>query len=120
MFLQFFEGMMALFYLVGKCVVGWCSFVFNYFSQCYNFVMVQLYVSCIDMGYMYALSWKLLIIGLLLEYFVTLFKRLYLKKIAAKCSIFLHRLYFFLMGRSRIFSFGDKDQILSGEDKRKG
>ena len=41
------------------------------------------------MGYMCALSWKLLIIGLLLEYFATLLKRLYLKKIAAKCSIFL-------------------------------
>ena len=28
MFLQFFEGMMTLFYLVGKCVLGWYSFVF--------------------------------------------------------------------------------------------
>ena len=52
------------------------------------------------MGYMYALSWKLLIKGLLSEYFANLLKRLYLKKTAAKCSIFLHRLYFFLMGRS--------------------
>ena len=45
---------------------------------------------------MYALSWKLLITGLLLKYFATLLKRLYLKKIAAKCSIFLHQLYFSL------------------------
>ena len=27
-FLQFFEGMMTLFYLVGKSTLGWCSFVF--------------------------------------------------------------------------------------------
>ena len=33
---------------------------------------------------------KLLIIGLHLEYFATLLKRLHLEKIAAKCSIFLH------------------------------
>ena len=65
------------------------------------------------MGYMYALSWKLLIIGLLSEYFATLLKRLHLKKIATKHSIF------FLMVRSRMF-FGDKDQISSGEGKRKG
>ena len=58
------------------------------------------------MGHMYALSWKLLIIGLLLEYVTTLLKILHLKKIARKCSIFLHQSYFFLMlpGRSRIFS----------------
>ena len=55
------------------------------------------------MGYMYALSWKLLIIGLLSEYFAALLKRLYLKKTTTKCSIFLHQLYFFLMGRSRTF-----------------
>ena len=36
-----------------------------------------------DMGYMYALSWK----GLLLEYFATLLKRLHLKKTATKCSL---------------------------------
>ena len=71
------------------------------------------------MCYMYALSWKLLIIGLLLEYFATLLKRLYLKKIAAKCSIFLHQLYLFLMGSSRMF-LGDKDQISSGENKGRG
>ena len=47
------------------------------------------------LGYMYALSWKLLIIDLLSEYFAILLKRLHLKKIAAKCSIFLHWLYFF-------------------------
>ena len=64
MFLQFFEGMMTLFYLVGKCLhLDGAVLYFNYFSQCYNVVMVYLYVSCIDMGYMYALSWKLLIIG---------------------------------------------------------
>ena len=55
------------------------------------------------MGYMYALSWKLLIIGLLSEYFATLLIRLHLKKIATKYSIFLHQLYIFLMGRSRTF-----------------
>ena len=52
---------------------------------------------------MYALPWKLLIIGLLLEYVATLLKILHLKKIDRKYSIF-HQLYFFLMGRSRIFS----------------
>ena len=50
------------------------------------------------MGYMYALSWKLLIIGWLLEYFAALLKILHLKKIARKCSIFLHQLHF-SMGR---------------------
>ena len=55
------------------------------------------------MGYMCALCWKLLTIGLLLEYFATLLKRLHLKKIAIKYSIFLQFLYFFLMERSRIF-----------------
>ena len=40
------------------------------------------------MGYMYALSWKLLIIGLLSEYFANLFKRLYLKKIAGNIPYF--------------------------------
>ena len=48
---------------------------------------------------MYALSWKLLITRLLSEYFATLLKRLYLKKIAAKCSIFLHQLYFLSYGK---------------------
>ena len=71
------------------------------------------------MGYMYALSWKLLIRVLLLEYFATLLKILQLKKIAKKCSIFLHQLYCFLMGRSRTF-LGDKDQISSGKAKGRG
>ena len=71
------------------------------------------------MGYMHALSWKLFIIGLLSEYFATLLKRLYLKKIAAKCSIFLQWLYFFLMGRSKVCFLG-KDQISSWDVKRKG
>ena len=70
-------------------------FYFNYFSQCYNVVMVSLHVSCIDMGYMYALSSNMLIIELILEYYATLLKRLYWK-IDSKCSIFLHQLYFFL------------------------
>ena len=39
--------------------------------------------------------------------------------IATKCSTFLHQLYFFLMVRSRTL-WGDKDQISSGEVKRKG
>ena len=47
------------------------------------------------MGYMYILSLKLLIIGLLLEYFATLLKILHLKKTAGKCSILLHQSYFF-------------------------
>ena len=48
------------------------------------------------MGYMDVLSWKLLIIGLILEHFATLLKILHQKKIARKCSIFFHQLYFFL------------------------
>ena len=72
------------------------------------------------MGYMYALSWKLLIIDLLLVYYATLLKRLYLKKIAAKCSIFLHQLDFFLMWRSRMLFvlFGYGSNII-WEGKRK-
>ena len=41
------------------------------------------------------------------------------EEIAGKCSIFLHQLYFFLLGRSRTF-WGDKDQISYEEGKRKG
>ena len=67
---------------------------------------------------MYALSWKLLNIGLLSEYFVTLLKRLYLQKMAAKCSTFLHKLYSFLMGRSRIF-FGMRMKFHLGRTKRR-
>ena len=48
------------------------------------------------MGYMHALSWILLIIGILLEYFEILLKRLHLKKIVTKCSIFLQLLYFYI------------------------
>ena len=55
------------------------------------------------MGYMYPFSLELFIIGLLLAYFATLVKILHQKKIARKCSIFLHQLYFFLMERSRTF-----------------
>ena len=55
------------------------------------------------MGYMYASSWKLLIIGLLSEYFAILLKILHLKKLAWKCFTFFHWLYVFLMGRSRVF-----------------
>ena len=62
------------------------------------------------MGYMYTLSWKLLITGLILEYFATLLKTLHLKTITAKCSIFLHQLYFFLLEGQGHF-WGDKDQI---------
>ena len=69
-------------------------------------------------GYMYALSWKLLIIWLLLEYFATLLKILHLEKLDRKCSIFLHQLCLFLMERSRAF-FLDKDQI-SSEERIKG
>ena len=71
------------------------------------------------MGYMYALSWKLLIIDLLLVYYATLLKRLYLKKIAAKCSIFLHQLDFFLMWRSRMLFvlFGYGSNIIWGGQK---
>ena len=74
------------------------------------------------MGYMYALSWKLLIIDLLLVYYATLFKRLYLKKIAAKCSIFLHQLDFFLMWRSRMLFvlFGYRIKHHLGRAKGRG
>ena len=34
------EGMMTLFYLVGKCALGWCISYFDYFSLWYNVVMV--------------------------------------------------------------------------------
>ena len=71
------------------------------------------------MGYMHVLSWKLLIIGPLLEYFATLLKKLHLKKIATNCSIFLDWLYFFLMGRSGTF-LEDKDQISSWRTKGRG
>ena len=70
------------------------------------------------MGYMYALSWKLLIIGLLSEYVATLLKILHLRKIDRKCSIFLHQLYFFFWeGHSFL---RDRYQISCGEEKRKG
>ena len=65
------------------------------------------------MGSMYALSRKLLIIGLLLEYFPTLLKIIHLRKIARNVPYFFTDVLF-LMGRSRTF-WGD--QISSGEDK---
>ena len=78
---------------------------------------------CIQMflsyGLMYALSWKLPIIGLLLEYFATFLKILHMKKIARKCSIFLCQLYFCLW-ESQGDLFGDKDQIPSGRVKGRG
>ena len=48
-FLQFFEGMMTLFTWLGSVHLDGAVLHFNYFSQCYNIVMVYLYVSCIDM-----------------------------------------------------------------------
>ena len=69
---------------------------------------------------MYALSWKLLLIGLHLEYFATLLKILHLKKIARKCSIFLHQLYFFLMGRSRTLFFWIRIKFHLGRAKGRG
>ena len=65
---------------------------------------------------MYAVSWKLLILGQLSEYFATLLKRLNLKKIAAKCSIFLHQLYFFHVGRSRML----RHKFHLGREKGRG
>ena len=70
------------------------------------------------MDYMYVLSWKLLNIRLLSEYFATLLKRLHLKKIATKCSIFLHWLYIFLIGRSR-FLEGIRIKFYLGRVKRR-
>ena len=52
---------------------------------------------------MYALSWKLLIKGLILEYFATLLKRLHLKKIASKMFHISSPSVLVLMGRSRMF-----------------
>ena len=52
-----------------------------------------------------------------MEYFATLVKILHLKKIARKCSIFLHQLYFFLMGRSRTFFFGIRIKFHLGRAK---
>ena len=69
------------------------------------------------LGYMYALSWKLFIIGLLLEYFATL-----LKSIPEENSCKMFHIFF----TNCTFSYwkvkdvlGDKDQISSWEDKRK-
>ena len=72
------------------------------------------------MGYKYALSWKLLITQLFLECFATLLKIPYLKKIARKCSIFLHQSYFFLMGSSRTFLGGIRITVHLGRAKGRG
>ena len=69
---------------------------------------------------MYALSWKLLIIGLLLEYFATVLKMLHLKKIARKCSLFLHQLYFFLWEGIRHFFLEKRIKFLLGRTKGRG
>ena len=71
------------------------------------------------MGYMNALSWKLLIIGLLLEYVATLLKILHLKKIAKKMFHTSPPILLFSYGRVKDF-LGDKDQISSGEGNWKG
>ena len=69
---------------------------------------------------MYALSWKVLIIGLLSEYFVTLLKRLHLTKITTKCSKCPHWFYLFSYGKVKDVSFWDKDQISPGWAKGRG
>ena len=73
------------------------------------------------MGYTYALSWKLLIVGLLLEYFVTILKRPHLRKIAANVPYFFTDCTFsYEKVKDIFFLFWDKDQIYPGEGKRKG
>ena len=66
------------------------------------------------MAYKYTLSWKLLIIRLLSEYFATLRKILHLQNVPyffSNCTFFLRK------GEG---PFLDKDQISSGEGKIKG
>ena len=67
------------------------------------------------MGYMYALSWKLLIIELLLEYVATLLKILHPMKIDKNVPYFFTNCTF-SYGKVRDF-FRDKDQISSGRAK---
>ena len=62
---------------------------------------------------------KLIIIGLLLEYFAALLKILHLKKLATKIFQISLPIVLFSYGKVKEI-FRDKDQISSGEDKRKG
>ena len=71
------------------------------------------------MGYMYALSWKLLIIELLKEYFATLLKRLHLKKNNLKM--------FHMSSQNVLFSYGKVKDVFwvrikfhLGRAKRRG
>ena len=72
------------------------------------------------MGYMYALSWKLLTIGLLPKYFATLLKILHLKKVATKCSIFLHQLFYFLLWEGQEHFWGIRIKFHLGRKQGKG
>ena len=68
---------------------------------------------------MYALSWKLLNIGLLSEYFATLLKRLHLKKKLENVPYFFSNCTLFLMWRSRT-SFWIRIKFHLGRTKGRG
>ena len=68
------------------------------------------------MSYMYALSWKLLIIGLLWN-FCNFTQKTIPEENSCKMFHISSLIVLFLMERSRML-FVDKDQISSGEDKR--
>ena len=89
-----------------------CQFQWNRFWGC-TFRCFQV------MGYMFALSLKLLIIGLLMEYFATFLKRLHWKN-SHKMFHISSLIVFLSNGKVKDMFFGDKDQISSEECKRKG
>ena len=69
------------------------------------------------MGYMYALSWKLLIIGLLSEYFAKSLKKTTPEENSHKMFHISSPIVLFSYGKVKDI-FGDKDQISSVKDKR--
>ena len=70
------------------------------------------------MGYLYALSWKLLIKALLLEYFAALLKKKTPQENSHKMFHISSPIVLFPYGKVKDI-FGHKDHISSGEGKRK-
>ena len=103
MFLQFFECIMTLFYLVGKYALGWCSFVFELFFTmllgCNGVTLCMLYrhglYVCIilETPHHRTTSWI----------FCNITHKTTPEENSTKCSIFLHWLYFFLWEGQGIF-----------------
>ena len=72
------------------------------------------------MDYTYAVSWKLLILGQLTEYFATFTQKTIPEESSCKMFHISSPIVLFSYGKVNDVFWGDKAQISSGEGKRKG